>query len=741
MSASQNLSEYEQIAGCVCFAAVAAAFAGAAPTGTTWWDPLLRAALAGVFVRAAASASWKPLIVAATVAMLGVGTIVWLAVAFLGFALGCVGLIRRDHQPLYRAGAAAFTFQALLHLRPVGFFGLPSLIAGACMVVVLVSGYRAATPATRRRVRRIVGGLAAAATLGIVMASLFALPVRGTADEGIAAARLGLEAARAGDTSAVPAHLDVAAAQLGEVAAALDRIAFKPLTLIPVAAQHYRSVSVAADQGSSVASMAAAAAQDADVDRLQLRQGQFDLDLLAAMAPQLERTATAVENALHAIEGSRSPWLIPPIDDELGSLTDELASVLPEARLSADAAQILPGLLGAERERRYLMLFGSPGESREFGGFIGGYALISVSRGDLTLRDAGSINDLVDRSLNDRLDDPDEYPTEYVNVDPGMFPQNLTSSPNIEVIARGARDVFPELDGAPIDGIIYIDPYALGAMTDLTGPIVVEGLEQPLDRTTLPEFIFDGQYRQFDSRGERFDAIGAIARATAAGFEDADLPGPERLGEVLGPMARAGRLQVITYDDTENAFLASVLLQRNFVASNEFDSVAVIQTNGTPSKLDLYLHREIDYDVTVGQDGTLRATVDVRLHSDVPADAAPLTFGETDGTNQVLLSLYSRHELTNLNVDGKPHEFVVHEEFGFFRYALFKVPLAPNSSATVQFELVGVAAASPYRLAVWAQPLVNPDVVSVTYREPGQPPASQTRSLAENWLFDPGLPN
>jgi len=723
------------VTACAIAAGIVAAFASAAPTGTPWWDVALRAGLAFVFVHSASRSHAYVVLGAAVIAAMFVGVSVWLVLAGAAFMLGLAGFSQDERRSEFFAVSAALTIQSLLHLKPLGFFGLPSIIAGVLVGVVLAGGFRASALGVRRRIARISAVCGAIVAVILVLGGLLGLGVRSDATSGVDAARRGLASARQGETEVLTAELETAKTYFASANDTMSSPLLRPLRLLPVVAQHHRSLATATGQGLVVATEAADAARDANIDQLQLRQGQFDLDLLASMGPQLASTAESLEAALAAIERERSPWLLPIIDQQLQGLVDEVAHVLPEAQVAAEAAAVLPDMLGATNERRYLMLFGAPAESREFGGFVGGYALISVEQGGLDLIEAGSTIDLVLRANEEVLDNPLGYPIEYLAMDPAVFPQNLTSTPNIGLIARAARDVFPELAGAPIDGVIYADPYALAAMTAFTGPITVDGVDEPLDNAGLVSFMFRDQYVHFPERNDRFTAIGNLASATAAGFEGADLPGPEQLGAVLGPAARAGRLQVITYDERENAFLASVRLQRDFSAPTEVDSVAIIQKHGTESKLDLYLHREVSYEATVASDGSLAIVAEVHLRSAIPDDAPELTFGETDGTNQVLLSMYSPHELTELSVDGQPHDFVVHEEFGFQRYALFKIALPPGGEATVRFELRGIAPPDPYRLAVWHQPLVNFDTVRIVYNAPGRDPIAEERQLTESWLF------
>lgn len=727
----------EEVFAAAFVTAVAAGFADAAPTGTRWWDVVLCSALAILFVLAGRQVKNLVMFWIAAIAAMVIGFAPWALVALAGAAAALVAELSKRREAELRPIASGATFLALLHLPAVGFFGLPSLLAGAAIVLVLASGYRAAQPATRRWMRRGVALVAAVLLILLAVTAYFGFAIRSSATSGVDAARRGLDSARSGDAVSLADELRVARLNLDRADSLAGSLVLRPLALVPVAAQHHRSLRTATEQALVVTDAALVTVEETDIDRLQLKAGEFDLDLLTEMAPRLDQTVMSLESSIAAIEADRSAWLVPPLANRLQELVDEVSDVLPEARLSAEAARVLPSMLGADGERRYLMLFGSPGESREFGGFVGGYALLGVNQGQLNFIEAGSIRDIETVSRAQALIDPISYPVEFVNADPAFFPQNLTSTPNISVIARAVRDIFPQLRGAKIDGVIYSDPFALAAMTEFTGPIPLAGSDDLLDRDGVLNFIFEDQYVAFDSRIERFSAIGDLARSTAEALSTADLPGPERLGEVLGPVARAGRLQVVTYDDRENAFLASVLLQRNFMAPTGIDSFAVVQTNGTMSKLDLYLHREVTYDVEVSDTGSLEATLQVDLRSEIPDAVPELTFGETDGTHAILLSLYSPHELVEVTVDGQAQEFVVHEEFGFFRYALFQIALPPNEAARATFVLRGVAPEGDYRVGVWAQPLVHLDEVTISYAAPNKEPIAASRFLEESWLFAP----
>ena len=211
--------------------------------------------------------------------------------------------------------------------------------------------------------------------------------------------------------------------------------------------------------------------------------------------------------------------------------------------------------------------------------------------------------------------------------------------------------------------------------------------------------------------------VADVAAGVLASISGQTLPGPEELGRVMGPAARGGHLQVATFDEQANEFLRSVKLLRNFGRNETLDFVGLVQTNGLSNKMDLYLHRELDYQVTVGDDGRVDATAVVTLRSEVPSDPPTLALGRgaTAGVNKVLLSLYSPWLLDGVTVDGVTVDALLATEFSIGRY-LVEIDLLPNAAASViEFRLNGsLSTSEPYSLEVWHQPLVNDDAVTVS---------------------------
>ena len=489
---------------------------------------------------------------------------------------------------------------------------------------------------------------------------------------------------------------------------------------------------------------AAAAVRDADIRNLRLNAGTLDLEALSQMGPRLRSTSAALDDAALQIRSTTSPWLVPALADRIEELLEEVEEFQPEIELGAAAAEVLPDMLGQTAPQTYFVMFGTPAESRELGGFLGSWALLSFDQGRLQLGESGRIVELYDVAAASEV--PEGLVSDWFMemARPTQFPQNLPSSPDMAQVAAVSRQVLAGAADGPIDGFIYADGYALADLLQLSGPVTIPFQDAALSSANAAQFFFSDQYRidEGQARSELFDTLADVAAGVVVGITGQTLPGPEELGRVMGPAARAGRLQMVTFDDEANDFLRSVKLLRDFGLNETQDFVGLVQTNGLGNKMDLYLRRTLDYEVAVDEDGGLDAIATVTLRSEVPDDAPAFTLGtgDTAGLNKVLLSLYSPLVLGSVTINGAPAEVRVASEFGMSRY-LVEVTVGPNTEPlVVQYLLSGsLPTNEPYSLEVWHQPLVNDDDVVISAIGPGVE-ISWDGKLVENLIVsaDPG---
>lgn len=702
-------------------AAAFAARAGSSPAGLAVVDPLW-AALGSVVVVLAASRArrWSWLVSAATIAVTAEGA--WLLVAAGAVALAA-GAVRRPRRRTTGAVVGACVVLVASHLPSTGALGVPTLFAAIASAPLLVSGYRS-SPADVRRTTRVAGAVVAGAVVAVsALGALAALLAWDSLTGAESSARTGLEQVEAGDTGSAAGSLRAAAVEFSDASAVLGAPWARPARLVPVIGQHIDAAGVAARHGEAVAASAAASADAVDLRELRADRGALDVSRLRAAAPALRASSDELGRARVAVTRARSPWLVAPVADRLEAFDAELADAQPDADLGAAAAESLPGMLGADGKRRYLLAFTTPAEARGLGGFVGSWAVLEAERGRVALTAQGraaEVNEAPGRA-DRRVTEPADYVARYGRFQPGAWFQDVSFSPDVTSSASAASQVFAQAGFGEVDGVVFVDPFGLAALLELTGPVAVPGRDAPLGADEAADWLLRGQYELDDAARE--DLLGAAGTATFDALLDTELPGPERLGQVLGPPARSGRLAVALFDPGADAFLRRLGATRPFPVDDGQDLFALVTQNSANNKIDVYLQRSVRYEVTVDPGhGLLEARATVTLENTAPESGLPdAVLGSNDqglppGTNRLYLSWYSPLGLREARVDDTVTGVERQRELGWNVYSTF-LEIPAGQSRTVELVLGGsVEPATGYRLSVGAQPAANPDQVEVVVR-------------------------
>jgi len=712
--------------GITALAGAVAVVAPGEPTGLPVADALWRASLAVLVALAASRARrWSWLWLSGLAAAAAVGS-PWLWLGVLALILAVAGAFRDRRNRLLGAAVGGAGALTLLHLPPdLGFFGFPSLLAAIAIVPTIWSAWDRSRRRDRQRIRTIAlgGGLVAfAALLGL---SLAALDARSQLQRGVDAARDGLDAVRQGDQERAAARFDDATSAFGAAADALSAPWALPGRTLPVIGHQVEALVAVAESGDMLSGTAAVAATTAPYQDLRAAAGQVDLGTVRAMQAPVEASAAALRDADARIDTVRSPWLLPPIADPLAALADDIDETLPDAELAAEGLRVAPGLLGGEGARSYVVLFTNPAESRFLGGFVGSYGILTAVDGKVSLTESGSVAELRNAEETptltlDPTTDPD-YLTRYGRYAPTTFFQNLTASPDFPTDAAVTADLVPQATGIPVDGVIVADPFAIGALLSLTGPVTVEGIPVPLSADNAARYLLYEQYLAFeDADDERRDALAAAAEATFEALTSRELPGPRALGDALGPVMRQGRLLFTTFDAEENAFLDRLGTRGRFAPTPGADYLSVRTADALSNKIDTFLDRVIDHDVAYDPaTGEIQATTTVRLTNRAPAGGLPrYVIGNDDGlppgTSRLYLSLYTPLELVDAALDGGPMGVEPQREFGGNVFSQL-VTIPPGATVELRFRLRGrQEPGDGYRVDLLAQPLANPDQITVS---------------------------
>lgn len=715
-------AEKRVIAGVTVAASLVAACSSVSPTGLGVADVVYRAGFAAIVVLAASRARrWTWLVLAGGAAAI-TPLDAWLVATVAAVAMAVYGAMVRRRR-VYGAVTAAFAVQVLLRAPELGTRGLSALLVAAIIAPALVSGCIHAPRRVRTTWLRgalVLVGLALVATAAFAGAAVLASSkVRAGADD----ARLGLASVRQGDNRSAGAVLADSAASFRDANRTLDGWWTWPARLVPLVGQHQMALAELSHQGAVIAEATSAAATSADYRSLQYDNGRIDLDRVRSLQGPLDLASAAISDGLSAVDQLRSPWLIGPLTAKMDELTSELTKAAPEASLAAVGAHELPGLLGGDGTRHYLVLFTTPAESRGLGGFVGSFAEVTATDGKLQLSRSGRIGELLQAPGADEqtLTAPDDYLARYARFRPQQYLQDITLSPDLPSVAEVAAGLYPQTGGRAVDGVMVVDPYALAGMLEFTGPISVPGIPEPLTSANAADWLLRRQYTETDSNAARIDALADASRLTFEKLVSGSIPGPARIGEVLGPLVQARRLGFVAFDPGAQDLVGRLGAIDAFPTRGTTDFFSVVTQNSANNKIDVFLHRSVEYRADFDPaTGLVNARARVTLRNDAPASGLPESIigsngrGLPPGTNRVFFSAYSPLGLQATRIDGVATPFQTQQEFGFGVVSSF-VDVPAGATVVVDIDLQGtIATGDVYRLGWVAQPLVNPDDVTVT---------------------------
>lgn len=712
------------IVGVAVAAAVVGAFSDCEPTTFAFTNVLLRAGTAAMVTLAASRARRWTWLVLAGLAAVGApsGPWLWVAAAGLVFAFVTVILPRRR---LYGAIVGALSVQGLLRLTDVGFERSSALLFVVAVLPVLGSAFAVSPRRVRRRVYWTVGVVAGLMLFATILFGIAALLAYSTTQRGVREAKSGLASVRDGQGAAAASTLDEAADSFTSANRTLDSWWARPAGAVPLVAQQARAIQVVTKEGAAMSRVAASTAKGADVQQLKYENGRIDVERLRSLADPLTNAATTFQVASDHIAAVQSPWLFGPLADRVEEVDKELRKALPEVQLAAEGAREGPGLLGADGTRRYFVLFTQPAESRALGGFAGNWAVITASDGRLDLTTSGRAKDLnppVDQDPREVTNPPvpGDYVSRYQRFHPGQHFQDVTLSPDLPSVAAAVAQLYPEAGGDKVDGVLTVDPYALAALLQFTGPITINGFDQPLTADNAADILVRDQYLQFGSNEERGDFLDQASRKTFDALVHGSLPSPRKVGDVLGPMVDQHRLQFHPFDAGEQHLIDEVRAGGEFPAPTGDDFFEAVTQNNANNKIDLFLHRQVEYQAVYNPvNGDIESNATVTLRNDAPAAGLPASvIGSNDqglppGTNRVYFSFYTPLGLREAKVAGQQVPLEFQRELGYAVYSKY-IEIPPGASVTVELTLFGhLSSTSHYHLTIGTQPLVNADSVAV----------------------------
>jgi hypothetical protein len=425
------------------------------------------------------------------------------------------------------------------------------------------------------------------------------------------------------------------------------------------------------------------------------RGGQIDLALVERLTPDVRRAAGSIARAGAQLDGIRADDLTFPFNDLVGDLQEQVGNARTAATATATSFELLPDLLGQGTPRNYLLMIQNPAELRSTGGLPGSLAVLHAEKGQVSMGWQGSATD-VNRGLSGDpvVKLPKDTALQYGRtVATDLRDANFT--PDFPEAAQVAAAMVERTQHVKLDGVVSVDPLALAAMMQGTGPIGV-GHGITLAPTNVVAALLNQTYQLLPdpvAQDDFFEGVAArIFDAVMSGQGNQDLA-------VKGLAAGVEQHRVLLWlrDPQQQARLANTAISGELAGKGDpRPHVGMYLNDSTAAKIDYYLqYRSAVSAVDCRNDGAQDYRASVVLTSTAPKDAARLSVWITGdgtyaprGTMAFNLRFYGPYggEVTGLTVNGQTHSVTADRDHGR-QVALLPMTLKPGQQVTVTADL------------------------------------------------------
>lgn len=506
---------------------------------------------------------------------------------------------------------------------------------------------------------------------------------------------------------------------------------------VPVLGENLVAARVMSESVVELTATAQTVIHNVDLHAFQPVDGVIDLTRVSAAGDAIRAIDAVADDVANEVNRIHAGSLVEELRGPLAQFKDAVSEVRSLTEPLSEVAAVLPGLLGAEGPRTYVLMFQGNSELRASGGNPAALALVRA--------DAGRV-DLI--SQVDSYSFENNRPTSVIPLAPeleavygdsiGRWVPDMTYMPDFPTTVEILRGWWATVDLPAFDGVISIDPVALSYLTDATGPIALPTGETLVRDNTVALLLHDVylNYRsertsldeQSGSSDVTADQFFAIAAATVFTKLMSGVQSPMALMAGLHQAADEGRIKFWSAIPAEQELVAGTKLSGVLPTGNEPVTTAGVFFNDTTgSKMDYFIRSEIeavaDRCMAVGPP---RFDLTVRLINDAVRDVAMQlpryitgpNYTPGDVATDVLLYAPPGATITSWDVSGAAEVTLKAEGYHLGRHVLrIGVVTTPQSTATITSSISaaeGVGSENFGPLAVETTPMVTTTPVSIT---------------------------
>jgi hypothetical protein len=350
-----------------------------------------------------------------------------------------------------------------------------------------------------------------------------------------------------------------------------------------------------------------------------------DGSINTAMLEELPDRVTTVIDRLNAAERNLTTiearsTLTQPLDGMRATALTEMQPVRQSVDAIADIAPVLPGALGADGPRRYLVAIGNQAEMRASGGAPLTLVMVEFNQGRISIPVKGQTSTQLFPPLN--------APVTWFGPGPNpFFPGNARFAPFVvtnthpnyvysaqEMAASWAGGGYPK-----VDGVVFLDLTAIGAVLNATGP-VESAVYGTVTGDQLGQILLIDAYATFGQ--EAADQRQAANQQLLDELMARLLSGDDLVnvaqaiastvpGRHFQVWMREPRLQQLSLDAGAAGYVSDPKIG---------DWSAVYTQNGNQSKVDVFQQRNTLMQVALREDGSAGINQVITITNETPPD-------------------------------------------------------------------------------------------------------------------------
>jgi hypothetical protein len=349
----------------------------------------------------------------------------------------------------------------------------------------------------------------------------------------------------------------------------------------------------------------------------------------AADITKLRRSLDSVQNTLGLAQAELTlllkdrtfPFTIPVVGREGTHIISEISTLRGFASDMDELVSLFLQLAGFKEHRTYLILLQNSAELRPTGGFIGSVAVASFEDGrmtDLSVQDVYTY----DGQLKGHVDPP--VPVRELLGEEHWYLRDSNWDPDFPASASRAAWFYQKESGTSVDGVLAVNTPFIVSVLKATGPI---DLSDYNDRVTADNFygksLYYTQNDFFPGSTQKKDFLGTLARSLITKITTGRTTNmPALFNAVTRALAGHDLLMMFGNEDLESAvahygWAGRVPSTTGCIGAGQagcsFDPLIAVEANMGVNKVNYFVSRIVDRQVTVNAGGSISETITITI--------------------------------------------------------------------------------------------------------------------------------